>query len=315
MKLKSFTLILLLIFSLFNLYAESNTMPILVSFYDGDTLIQSSYYQPYAIFDFPTDLIKDGYLFYGWEIQGKEIPSAQTNYFLPYSDEEYCFKAIWIKTNTDQLKIKYSPDGNNNCVYDCKDKTIQTLVIPSDVTCIDSNAFILCRSLTTVIIPDNVDTIKDNAFMACSSLKKIIIPNSVTEISLRAFSQCSSLESIILPDGLIRIGDIAFASCTSLTEINIPDSVESIGYSAFEGCESLESVVIPNSVTSIDRWTFANCTSLTEINIPDNVESIDHYAFYNCSSLESIYIDKDKDSISGNPWSAPNATIYWRGEY
>ena len=54
-----------------------------------------------------------------------------------------------------------------------------------------------------------------------------------------------------------------------------------------------------------------NKSSIVELNIPSSVKTIFDNAFYGCSNLTTININKPKDSISGAPWGAINATINW----
>lgn len=69
----------------------------------------------------------------------------------------------------------------------------KNVVIPSNVTSIDSSAFEGCTSLKSVVIPDSVTSIRKEAFKGCTSLTSITIPDSVTSISKDTFQGCTSL--------------------------------------------------------------------------------------------------------------------------
>lgn len=147
-----------------------------------------------------------------------------------------------------------------------------------------------------------------------------IIPESVngvnvTGIGVGAFSHCRDLTSVTIPDSVKYIEHDAFFWCTSLESVTIGNSVTSIGDWAFFGCTSLTNIEIPDSVTSIEHGSFSSCANLTSIRIPDSVTSIESVAFFGCSGLAEIRIDRPKDSISGAPWGASNATVKWRGEF
>ena len=132
------------------------------------------------------------------------------------------------------------------------------IVIPNDVTEINTWALRDYPYLTSVKIPSSVTRISYALFYGCTSLTSIEIPNSVTSIGESAFMNCANLTHIEIPSSVTEIGNFAFSNCTSLTNIEIPNSVMSIGYRVFSGCTSLTNIKIPNSVTSIYRYAFAN---------------------------------------------------------
>lgn len=126
-------------------------------------------------------------------------------------------------------------------------------------------------SIDNIVIPDNITVIETAAFYKCTSLTSVTIGSNVTIIGESAFSDCYNLTSIEIPNSVTSIGDHAFSYCSSLTSITIPDSVTSIGRYAFVSCTSLTSVTIPDSVTFIGDKTFYNCPKLTEINFNKTV--------------------------------------------
>lgn len=98
--------------------------------------------------------------------------------------------------------------------------TIQSYVIPNNITSIGSSAFSGCSSLTSITIPDSVTFISKFAFYNCSSLTSVTIPNSVTSIGNATFYECSNLANITIPNSVISIGGDAFNRTKNLESIN-----------------------------------------------------------------------------------------------
>ena len=200
--------------------------------------------------------------------------------------------------------------------------SLNTVIIPKNVTSIKGNPFINSHPLTIQVesdnsvydsrnncnaiirtadnalitgcyqtkIPSGVKSIEDNAFYGDINLKSISIPFSVRTIGHSAFRGCSDLTSIGISDDITSIGDYAFAGCGELTSFKVPNNVTTIGESVFADCKSLTSVTIPNSVTSIGNKAFYNCYRLASVNIPNNVTSIGEEAFAYCYNIPSITI-------------------------
>ena len=179
---------------------------------------------------------------------------------------------------------------------DCNN--LQKIVLPSNVTLVDTSAFYNCTSLSSVIMGDNIISIGNYAFSRCSSLTAITISNDVTSIGNYAFSECSSLTSATIGDGVSSIGEYAFYNCSSLSSVTLGNGVTSIGNYAFSECSYLESINIPAGVSSIGEYAFNNCSSLSSVTLGDGITSIGDYAFYNCSSL--TFIDIPSGSIGWN---------------
>ena len=252
-------------------------------------------------------------------------------------------------------KINFS-SYDSNPLYHAKhlyingqEDEVKDLVIPSNITRINTYTFYNCSSLTTVTIPMSVTEISGYAFEYCSGLTSVTIPENVTSIGEDAFNGCSGLTSVTIGNNVTSIGEDAFRNCTSLTkaefasieslckinfgnsdanplyyakhlyingqedevkDLVIPSSVTGIGGSAFSGCTSLTSVTIPNSVTTIGNYTFYGCTGLSSITIPNNVTNIGASAFYGCTSLTSITIPESVTSIGESAFcDCPSLTL------
>ncbi|MBE7077179.1 MAG: leucine-rich repeat domain-containing protein [Clostridiales bacterium] len=159
--------------------------------------------------------------------------------------------------------------------------TENELVLPSNITKINRNAFYNYGRLTSITIPDNVTEIGENAFEGCSiteatmpalaiqyipkeNLQKAVITSGET-IPSSGFEYSPQLTSVTIADRVTSIEYGAFFNCTRLTEVNIGAGVTSIGSSAFYGCRALTSVVIGKGVTAINYSAFTGCSVLTNV--------------------------------------------------
>ena len=88
-----------------------------------------------------------------------------------------------------------------------------------------SHAFTWCRKLNGVILPSDLTSMESNCFDGCYGLTEITIPSGITKINYEMFFECTSLKTVNLPDTVTTLGFQAFYGCTALTEIVIPNSV------------------------------------------------------------------------------------------
>lgn len=153
---------------------------------------------------------------------------------------------------------------------------------------------------------DDIDILKDIAIYNPNAKAKEVDGGTkilygdavITDIASDGTSKFGSIAvgKCKIYTGYKTIGMYAFKSCVELTEIEIPDGVQTIAKGIFKSCTKLKSVTIPSSVTSIAG---------------DGAFGADG-AFKGCKDL-TIIINKPKNSISGSPWGATNATVIWDG--
>ena len=74
------------------------------------------------------------------------------------------------------IDCKYSSSGA--VLYECCDETIETFIIPENVTRIAPHAFANCHNLKQIVFSGNLKKIEDNAFQMCVALEEIDLPNS-----------------------------------------------------------------------------------------------------------------------------------------
>jgi hypothetical protein len=103
--------------------------------------------------------------------------SENNNYFTSEND---------ILFNKDKTTLICYPAG----------KTEPTYYIPESVMSVEQAVFAFCKSIQEVVISSNIDEISLWMFRDCSALESVTIPNSVKEIDLEAFDGCKSLSDI-----------------------------------------------------------------------------------------------------------------------
>ena len=193
-----------------------------------------------------------------------------------------------------------------------------SMVLPNTVngypvTCIATDAFYICPSLTSVTIPDSVTNLGFEAFSQCQNLTNLNLGNGVISIGDRAFEFCTALPSVNIPNSVKSLGNYAFANCSILPRVTIPSSVTSIGQSVFYNCHALTNLVISNSATSIGQLAFQGCP-LASVNLGNGVTSIGQYAFQGCP-LTSITIPSSVTNLAYQAFQGcPNLTnVYFGG--
>ncbi len=181
-------------------------------------------------------------------------------------------------------------------------KQLHTILLPTTLEEIESEAFRGCNNLESMHIPQKTVRVGESAFRDCVNMKTLVVDNDCIKIGERAFENCASLESVKLPDGLTELYGGVFNSCKSLKAIELPSSLTVIGENAFSDCVGLEKIVIPSSVTKIDDLVFNGCTTLSSVDLPVGLRKIGKSTFKNCKALTKIYIPSTVVSISDAPF-------------
>jgi len=123
--------------------------------------------------------------------------------------------------------------------------------------------------LKKVILPSEVTTVNSSAFNGCNNLESINLENIVT-INNCAFRYCTSLRSIDLSN-VVKMDSYTFADCSSLENVVFPAESLWLGGSEFENTALSGELVMPDSwrSTSPGGFTFSN-TNITLLSIPSN---------------------------------------------
>ena len=119
---------------------------------------------------------------------------------------------------------------------------IGSTYLPRGLQTLGDDAFFDCSGFTTInsdMIPPNITTIPSGCFGGCNDVTTVDIPEGVTEINSSAFEGLTKLKSLTLPQSLTRINDGgAFSSGWDddnyyYNEVTIPSGVTYIGDRAF----------------------------------------------------------------------------------
>ena len=277
MKLKSFTLLLILMISLGTLHAEIHSGTC------GANLTWSL-----NVEDSTLTISGMGEM-YNWDYYN---PS-------PWNEYKTLIKVITFPLGLtsigerafmecENLKIMTIPEnvthiGNHAFAYCSK---LTTINIPNSVTQIGAYAFFVCSNATSLTLSSNVHCLGEEVFCKCSALTIVEIPYGVDTIGDRTFKDCTSLTNVIIPNSVIHIEDQAFRNCISLSSINIPENVTSIGFDAFYGCANLP---IVNNIRYADSFLVETVDkTLSTYKIKEGTRWIGNNAFLDCTALTSI---------------------------
>ena len=195
----------------------------------------------------------DDYGIYEWKITDKNGEAITDDHKLAAGGTVYAV-TNYTKFNIDAGALKGYTGG----------KPKGNIILPSDITKIDENAFKACTELTGTL-----------------DLSKCI---NLTLIGYNAFYKCSGLTGLILPENLTTIDINAFAECENLTgELNLPESLKSINNYAFNNCKKLNGELsLPKNLKTIGKLAFKFCNGITSVKIrSDKLDPIGEQAFVN----------------------------------
>ncbi len=197
----------------------------------------------------------------------------------------------------------------------------------SNPLCFAKNLYLNNEIVTDIVIPDDVTEIDTNTFAKFVGLKSITVGNGVTSIADGAFDGCVNLKSAKLSDSVTSIGVAAFFGCTELEDITIGSGVEQIARGAFSECKGLKSVYFTGGISdwckirfdnevfvsgsgyeysygSNPLWTahnlYINNELVTDAVIPDEVTDISAISFVGCTCIKSVTLPVGIESIGMN---------------
>lgn len=222
---------------------------------------------------------------------------------------DFDIDGIQVKGLSDTGKEKAKQAGQNG----------YKIVLPSDVTTVNDEAFKDCIYLKEITIPQNITVIGLNAFYNCSGLATINYYAKSASVQYHAFALpqyaygiskvtvnigSKDCEVNKLPSGLFYRSDGETAGghkgvvAVNFNNVNLPDgeNEQGWGYDVFKNCTSLATVTFENcNIPLINRNAFEGCTSLNKVAGLENIglKTVKTEAFKGCSSLFHVTISEN----------------------
>ena len=207
----------------------------------------------------------------------------------------------------------------------CGLKSLNAVVIPGSVQCVETGAFEDCINIKKLCIEEGTSVLGQDAFRNLSELRRIELPRSIKSIKSGAFEGCKKLKQVYYSGdikswceiefdnnpivyshrlhisskeikGELKLSDVsrispyAFSGCTGITGIVVTDRVSEIGKNAFENCSSITHLEIEDGCETVWKEAFANLSNLSNVILPGSLISIKEGAFKNCIALEKLHI-------------------------
>lgn len=155
------------------------------------------------------------------------------------------------------------------------DKTLTSMIIPSTVTSIGTQAF-ASSSLQAISLPEGLTTLNYGVFYG-TRLTTIDIPSTVASMGNANFAEIKTLKSATIGGAPLRTIPMNTFHDSSLETVHIREGVQAIGSLAFAQTK-LTSLVIPTTVTQIGSYAF-DSPNLANITVPDTVQRLYPNAF------------------------------------
>ncbi len=107
---------------------------------------------------------------------------------------------------------------NVNCNFYCSDKLIQLEFGPY----VNKMPYMAkSTKLETVVIPDNITEIESGSLYGCTNLKTVYVGNGIKKIPREFCHSCKNLETVFLGSSISAISSICFSNCTKVLSLDI----------------------------------------------------------------------------------------------
>lgn len=153
---------------------------------------------------------------------------------------------------------------------------------------VGKRAFSRQKSLQTVRLPSGVVAVKTEAFRGCTNLQTVAFSDqNNVGIGRAAFAGCAKLEQVENAEQIVRIGEKAFFGCCGLQQVSFGKSLCSLGEKAFAG-SGLEEVTLPATLSFVGRGAFSDCANLTMLTMEEGCSALAPSLLQNCTALETV---------------------------
>lgn len=172
---------------------------------------------------------------------------------IDFSSLHSSFGGFAFQGCTKLTTVNYSKYWNSTGWYlfeDCSNLT--NVQFPNEfegngITLFETGSFRGCTSLEEIVIPTNVSSIGSQCFLLCHSLRSVkFLGSSIRNIDKGAFEGCYSLETITMPSSMTLIGERCFEGCPKIKEIHCESlTPPEVSESSFEDIYSTAVLYVP----------------------------------------------------------------------
>lgn len=163
-----------------------------------------------------------------------------------------------------------------------------------------------CASLSKIVLPSQTTTIEKDAFARCAALELIDIPAAAA--SVMPSGGCSALQSLrvseanthyVGKDGVLLNADttqIVWFPMGKKGSYTLPSSVTSVGSYAFKEC-SIERFVFSDHVAKLGTGVFMN-SKVRDVTMPEALRLVPTATFQGCAQLQVVRLGSKTELIS-----------------
>ena len=236
-------------------------------------------------------------------------PTTEGNFWHWVDGEVVVWEPYVAPEVTEELAYTLSNDGSYYIITGIGTFSGTELVIPSTykglpVREIAKYAF-LNSTIESVVIPDNITKLNWESFSNCSSLMYVDIGNGIEDIVAYAFYNCPKLETVVIGTNVKQIETYAFVFCDSMQKVYI-SSLDKFCEANFYGAGNF-------------YWNnaslYINGELMTDIVIPDGTTCIGNI-FYEIK-INSVVIPASVTCFNKTPMGSISFTdttvVYYKG--
>lgn len=216
----------------------------------------------------------------------------------------------------------YAFDGTNLEVLDVTEENAYFCSVDGIVYNKAKTTLIVCppKKSGTIVIPENITRIDSYAFTGCKSITSVSLPSTLQQIGFGAFQLCT-LGKISLPANVKTLTGGAFVN-TYITEIDVDESnpyfksVDGVLYSKDEltlvafPFQKTEDYEIPEGTTTIGEYAFYN-TKITKLTLPSTITSLERFAIAQSDNIRAVYSKVTTPQYTSVSEYAFNGSPFW----
>lgn len=216
-----------------------------------------------------------------------------TKLTLPYlgenvtSNGELSYSFYSIPETLKEVTILHGTKLSEYAFYHC---TVESIILPSDMTTIGERSIYFSSTLKSITIPASIEKFERLFITECNSLENIYFKGTLEQWLQYNFSDAYCCPTYYAPNLFLLDNS---GEWVKVTEIVIPSTINEIGGNKFYNLV-LDKLTISSNVQTIKSYAF-NSSTITTIIIPISVTVIENDAFESISGLTNVYYEGTED--------------------